>query len=126
MSNTFEDVIRGLIKKAGAVGVKELEDVLAGLKKDADEPWKKVVLNLACDAIDKYGIRGIDAIEGLIDRIGKDEPDLEFASLKTRSDYLAMIQNLEADDKRKVRDFFALVVDKIGVIIKAIIAGLSV
>jgi len=124
--SAFEDVIQGLIRKAGVAGVKELEGVLGDLKKEAKTPWKRLMLDLACEAVEKHGISGVELIEKLVDKIGKEDiPDMEFASLRTRSDYLAMLQHLEADDKKRIKDFFSFVMDKIGVIMKAIISGLS-
>jgi hypothetical protein len=122
----WEDVIKGLVRTAGKSGVDALEAALERIEKEVDEPWKKTVLNMVGDAVEKYGMDGVGYVEKLIDRIGEDEePDLRFASLKARSDYLAVLQNLEADRKSKARDMIRVIGKQLGEILKAILAGLA-
>ena len=126
MSSKWEEMLQGLVKTAGTAGLKELDDALEKIEKEADTPWKKALLQLAGDAVEKYGPMGLRKIDDLIYRMGKGkDPDLSFASLKARSDYLAALQNMEADEKSKARDFFSTIGQSLGIILKAIIGGLT-
>lgn len=122
----WEDLLQGIVHNAGVAGVRELEDALESVEKDAKEPWKKAILQLAGDAVEQYGPEGLKHVERLIDRIGDDdEPDMEFASLRARSDYLAALQNMEAEQKSAAKDFFKAMGQKLGIILKGILAGLT-
>jgi hypothetical protein len=124
MSIKWEELIQSIIKTVGVAGVSELEKALAELESEAKKPWQKAILNIAGDLLAKHGIDGIKMLEALIENIMNDEvPDLSFASLKDRSDYLAAIQNMEADDKKKVREFFTKIGYSLGVVVKSIISG---
>ena len=124
MSTKWEELIQSVIKTVGVAGVSELEKALAELESEAKKPWQKAILNIAGDLLAKYGIDGIKMLEALIENIMNDEvPDLSFASLRDRSDYLAAIQNMEADDKKKVREFFTKIGYSLGVVVKSIISG---
>jgi hypothetical protein len=124
MSTKWEELIQSIIKTVGVAGVSELEKALAELESEAKKPWQKAILNIAGDLLAKHGIDGIKMLEALIENIMNDEvPDLSFASLKDRSDYLAAIQNMEADDKKKVREFFTKIGYSLGVVVKSIISG---
>jgi len=124
MSTKWEELISSIIKTVGVAGVSELEKALAELESEAKKPWQKAILNIAGDLLAKHGIDGIKMLEALIENIMNDEvPDLSFTSLKDRSDYLAAIQNMEADDKKKVREFFTKIGYSLGVVVKSIISG---
>ena len=124
MSTKWEELIQSVIKTVGVAGVSELEKALAELESEAKKPWQKAILNIAGDLLAKHGIDGINMLEALIENIMNDEvPDLSFASLRDRSDYLAAIQNMEADDKKKVREFFTKIGYSLGVVVKSIISG---
>jgi len=124
MSTKWEELIQSIIKTVGVAGVSELEKALAELESEAKKPWQKAILNIAGDLLAKHGIDGIKMLEALIENIMNDEvPDLSFASLRDRSDYLAAIQNMEADDKNKVREFFTKIGYSLGVVVKSIISG---
>ncbi|MEJ2293274.1 MAG: hypothetical protein P8Y23_00720 [Candidatus Lokiarchaeota archaeon] len=124
MSTKWEELIQSIIKTVGVAGVSELEKALAELESEAKKPWQKAILNIAGDLLAKHGIDGIKMLEALIENIMNDEvPDLSFASLRDRSDYLAAIQNMEADDKKKVREFFTKIGYSLGVVVKSIISG---
>jgi len=124
MSTKWEELIQSIIKTVGVAGVSELEKALVELESEAKKPWQKAILNIAGDLLAKHGIDGIKMLEALIENIMNDEvPDLSFASLRDRSDYLAAIQNMEADDKKKVREFFTKIGYSLGVVVKSIISG---
>jgi len=123
--SAWNEMLSGIVGAAGTQGMEELEEALGDLRKSVDSPTKKAVLNLALDAISRYGVKGLGMVQDLVEGLGKDDvPNLSFASLRARSDYLAALQNAEADEKSAARDFLALLGDKLAIILKAFIAGL--
>ena len=121
----WDDILKGIIHNAGVVGVKELENAVSDLSKESKEPWKAALLKIVVEAIEKYGLKGVEMAERLVDDIVKGrKPRMEFVSLKARSDYLVVLENIEADDKEAARDFLMFIGQKIGTILRAIIAGL--
>lgn len=121
----WEQLLKGIVKDGGIAGVKKVEKALTKLSGESKEPWKKAIMGLLGDAVGKYGMDGIKKVEDAIDALssGK-QPNVDFASLKARSDFLAVMQNLEADEKKKAKDFFAVIGESLGVLLKAVIAGL--
>lgn len=121
----WEKLLKGMIKKAGVVGMKKAEKAMDRLKGEMDEPWKRVIMDLLGDAVETYGWEGVERVQKAVDQLANGKaPDLSFASLKARSDALAVLQNMEADKKSKTKDFFGVVGNSLGVILKAVIAGL--
>ena len=120
----WNDLLKNLVPALGEMGVKALADKLDDLSAEAAEPWKKSVLALLADAVEKNGVDGIkmayDAIEALIN---DEPPKIDWADLEVASDVLAQLQNAEADRKSAARDFFARVSEYIGAILGALIKG---
>lgn len=119
---SWKKFLKNVIGKVGKYGLTEAEEALDNLEKKTDEPWKRAILEMVGDAVDKYGLEGIAKVQKAVDQIaaGK-KPDISFASLRARSDFLATLQNMEADDKKKAKDFFKVIGSTLGVIIKAVI-----
>jgi hypothetical protein len=121
----WDDLLKNMVKQAGVVGMKKAEGALDKLQKEMDEPWKRAVMDMLGDAVEEYGWEGVERVQKAIDDLAKGKsPDLSFASLKARSDALALLQNMEADEKTKAKDFFAVVGEVLGVVLKAVIKGL--
>lgn len=121
----WKNILSNVIGKLGQAGIKRAEEAISKLEGSVDEPWKKTVLIMVGEAVDKYGIEGIQRVQDAIDNVndGK-KPDLSFASLRVRSDFLADLQNMEADKKSKARDFLRLIGETLGVIIGVIMKGI--
>jgi len=121
----WNELLKNIIPALGEMGIKTLADKLDDLAADASEPWKKAVLALVADALEKNGPDGIkmayEAIEALVTN---KPPKIDWADLEVASDILAQLQNAEADRKSAARDFFARVSDDIGAIIGGLIKGL--
>ena len=121
----WTELLKHLVPALGEMGVKTLADKLTDLSNEATEPWKRAILALVADAIEKNGTEGIklayDAIEALIE---SKPPKIDWADLEVASDILAQLQNAEADRKSAARDFFARVSDDIGAILGGLIKGL--
>lgn len=120
----WNDLLKNLIPSLGEMGIKMLVEEFDKLSADAAEPWKKAILSLVGDALEKNGVNGIklayDAIEALIQ---DKEPKLDWADLEVASDVLAQMQNAEADRKSAASDFFARLSNDIGVILGGLIKG---
>ena len=121
----WTELLNGMVKSVGVVGLRKAEKEMARLVKEAEEPWKKAVIEMLAEAIGKYGMEGISKVQQVVDDIadGKN-PDMRFANLKARSDFLAVLQNMEADEKSRVRDFFSTIAESLAIILKTVIAGL--
>jgi len=121
----WNDLLKNLIPALGGMGVKMLVEEFDKLSADAAEPWKKSVLALLGDALEKNGVDGIkmayDAIEALIN---DKEPKIDWADLEVASNVLAQMQNAEADRKSAARDFFARLSNDIGAIMGGLIKGI--
>lgn len=123
--SAWTDVLEGLAKKSGNAGIKALEGAMNGISKEAKDPWKRAIISLVGEAMSKYGPDSMAKISKLVmDAIAGKDVDLSFASLETRSDFLAAMQNLEADGKKKAKELLERLGKYIGDLIKAIIAGL--
>jgi len=115
-----------------ALGDKGVEAVAAELDKqaeNADESWKKSLLNLAADSLDQHGPEGVrmasKAIEDLFahKQAGTKLSDLT-DDLETASNLLAALQNAEADRKTAARRFLKALGQTLGQITKGFIKGL--
>ena len=124
MAFDLKKLLNDLVPVLGEVGVAalagEFDDLAAG-----QEGWKKSILALLADAVEKHGAQGIsiglEAINKLLD--GK-VPDIDWADLEVASDILAHLQNFEADKKSKMNDFLAKLSDVLGRILGALFRGL--
>ena len=120
----WDDILKGIIHNAGVVGVKELENAVSDLSKESKEPWKAALLKIVVEAIEKYGLKGVEMAERLVDDIVKGrKPRMEFVSLKARSDYLVVLENMEASERDRALDFINTIGVVIGKIVGAIISG---
>lgn len=120
----WDKILKGVIRNAGTAGVLQLEQALDDLKSEAKEPWKGALLRILSEAVSKYGLEGVGVAEKLVDDVSKGKmPGLDFVSLKARSDYLATLQNMEADERDKANDFMKVIGKKIGVVLRAILSG---
>ena len=118
------DMVSNIVGKLGSAGLQEVNTALEKLEENADEKWKGAFISLISDAVDEYGLYGIERAQKLcMDAINGKNVSLDFASLESRSDFLAVIQNMEADDKKKINDFFVKIGEILGIIVKAFLSG---
>lgn len=120
----WNDLLKNLIPALGQAGVDALAGELDTLSADAAEPWKKSVLALLADAVEKNGVGGIMMAYEAIEALCNDEPpEISWADLEVASDVLAQLQNAEADRKSATRDFFARISESLGAILGGLIKG---
>ncbi len=120
------DLLRELIPKLGGRSLAAADGALRELQAEADEPWKKAIIKTFADALEKNGPDGLKKAEEAVGAlIGGREVDLDFVSLRTASDLLAVMQNLEARQKSKARNFTRRFGQVIGRLIGSILRGVT-
>lgn len=116
------DLIIPILGQAGADALKvQLDDMTEGV----DSSWKKAILSLIGDAIQKHGVEGIQiAVDAVRDILNDKHVDIDWADLATASDILAHMQNAEAGRKSAARAFLTQVGEVLGIILSALVKGL--
>jgi|APSaa5957512622_1039677.scaffolds.fasta_scaffold07029_4 hypothetical protein len=121
----FQKIINSLLPQIGQVGVDALNDTFKDLAADQDTEWHAAALNLLADAVSVNGMAGIELARKAIDALFENEvPDINWANPRTASDFVAKIQNAEADDQSAARDFFVKVGDAFGQLFAGMVKGL--
>jgi hypothetical protein len=121
----FQQLLNSLLPTLGQAGVDTLEGVFKDLSADQDKPWAQTALALLADAVGAHGMAGVEMARKAIDALFENEvPNIDFASPRTASDFVAKLQNAEADDQSAARDFFVKVGDAFGQIFAGMIKGL--
>ena len=100
----FADVLDTLIPLVGGALVDKAKDEITKLSEDADDPTKQIVFALMAEAVGELGEDGLDIAEAEIKRLlnGR-SADLDWASPRTASDAVALLQNAERDHKEKAK-----------------------
>ncbi len=120
----FKQLLDSLLPMVGQAGVDALSDLFKDLAEDRDKPWHGAALALLADAVEAHGMAGILMARKAIDALFENEvPVIDWANPRTASDFVAKIQNAEADDKSAARDFFAKMGDAFGQIVAAMVKG---
>ena len=100
----FADVLDTLVPIVGGVLVDKAKDEITKLSEDAGDPTKQIVFALMAEAVGELGEDGLDIAEAEIKRLlnGR-SADLDWASPRTASDALALLQNAERGRKKKAK-----------------------
>jgi hypothetical protein len=84
---------------------------VAALREASKEPWQKAIVDLSLSLSSRLGTAGVSYLEGLLADL-HDHPDRVTArmngadlTLREASDLLAAMQNSEADQLERSRDF---------------------
>jgi len=121
----FQQLLNSLLPVIGQAGVDALTETFKDLAEDKDKEWHGAALALLADAVDVHGMAGVELARKAIDALFENKvPEIDWASPRTASDFVAKLQNAEADDKGAARDYFAKVGDVFGQITAAMIKGL--
>lgn len=100
----FSDVLDTLIPLVGDVLVDKAKNEITKLSEDADDPTKQIVFALMAEAVGELGEDGLDIAEAEIKRLLNGRtPDLDWASPRTASDAVALLQNAERGRKKKAK-----------------------
>ena len=121
----FKQLLDSLIPVLGQAGVDALSETFKDLAAEQDKEWAQAALALLGDAIGSYGMAGIEMARKAIDSLLTNEkPVIDWANPRTASDFVAKLQNAEAEDKNAACEFFTKVGDVLGEILAGIIKGL--
>ena len=100
----FADVLDTLVPIVGGALVDKAKSEITKLSEDAGDPTKKVVFALIAEAVGELGEDGLGIAEAEIERLLKGRPaDLDWASPRTASDALALLQNAQRDREKKAK-----------------------
>ena len=100
----FASVLDSLIPMVGDQLVAKAKDELSSLSGDSDDPTKKLVFSLMAEAVGELGPDGLEIAGSEIRRLLKGKPvELNWASPRTASDAVALLQNAERDRKKKAK-----------------------
>jgi hypothetical protein len=120
----FTDTLKSLFPMINKFAAEEAAKAMEDLAEKAKNPTERAVLGLLSDALEKHGPAGLTIAEtAVIDLLEGKQAMLDFADLKTGSDALAVLQNVEADKKSAVKDFTAAASQQIGVVVGTILKG---
>lgn len=123
---SYKRKLSNLASKVGEKGVEELAGVLDKEAKDADEPWKRTVLDLMADGARRHGPEGFkmaqDAVERMLDG---DSTDIRKVTknILIASNLVAQLQKAEMERKERARKWLRAIGETIGTILKAVIGA---
>ncbi len=121
-----EALLNALVAVLGRDAVDELSHKLDEIAAEAGEPWKRAVLALVGDAVERHGPAGLVLVQQAIDELVADQaPPIDWANPRTASDVVAELQNAEAGRRTAARDFAAKVGDVLGRVLVGLIRGLA-
>ena len=105
-----------------AAGLKALDGKLQSLVDSTDAGWKKTVLALVADAVEKHGVEGMAlATKAVEDLLNGKAPDLNWADLAVASDLLAQLENAEADKNTAAHAFLVELSKVLGTVLSGIL-----
>lgn len=123
---SYKRKLSNLASKVGEKGVDELAGVLDKEAAEADEPWKRTVLDLMADGARRHGPEGFkmaqDAVERLLDG---DEVDIRKVTknILIASNLVAQLQKAEMERKERARKWLRAIGETIGTILKAVVGA---
>lgn len=121
----FQKLLDTLIPTLGKTGVDALAREFQDLADAQGQPWKKAVLALLADAIEANGLDGVALAQSVIHDLFENKvPVIDWASPRTASDIVAVLQNAEADTKSATNDFFVKLGGGLGKILSGLIKGM--
>lgn len=118
----IEQLVPVIGQKAADALAKQIKDLIS----DESPQWQKTILSLVADAVEKYGVAGIEIALRQVEKLLDNEvPEIDWANLMVASDLVASLQKMEAEDKSAVRDFLvktgAILGPLLAVIVRSII-----
>jgi hypothetical protein len=105
------DIVKFIEQLVPIIGQQAADAIAKQIKElisDESPQWQKTILALIADAVEKFGVKGIEIALDQIEKLLDDKvPEIDWANLMVASDLVATLQKLEADEKSNVRDFLA-------------------
>lgn len=98
---------------------------LSSLGSKADTPWKQSLLGVATSLVTQHGPNGVEALKNLTHSVvDGTTPDMSKLSLREASDALALLQQLEADDRKAAAAFLASVLESLSKVAAILLTSL--
>jgi len=121
----IQTILDMVIPVLGPVAAGTLKTQLDEMTQGTDASWKRAILALVGDAVQKHGVQGIQiAVDAIKDILDDKHVEIDWADLATASDLLAHMQNAEAGRKSAARAFLTQVGEVLGIILAALVKGL--
>jgi len=123
---SYKRKLSNLVSKLGEEGVDQLAEVLDKEANEADEPWKKTVLDLLADGARRHGPEGFkmaqDAVERMLDG---EEVDIRKVTknILIASNLVAQLQKAEMERKERARKWLRAIGETLGTILKAVLGA---
>lgn len=118
-------LLENLVSNADDREYKKAQGYIEEIRGMIDEHWKKVIMDMLVEAVERHGLEGIKKVRETFEQmVNGENPDMSYLNLRSRSDALAIMQNAEADRKKKVNDFLVVIGEALGKILKFVIKGL--
>jgi hypothetical protein len=121
MSSPVDTLASILLKDALPALTGELQEL--GTK--ADTEWKQSLLGVATTLVTKHGPSGIDALKNLTNSIiNGTTPDMSKLTLREASEVLAILQRLEAEDRKAASAFLSTVLESLSKVAAILLTSL--
>ena len=122
----FQNMLNTLIPVIGQEAVNKLAKKLDDLAADEGDAFQALLLSLVSDSVEAHGPAGVEIARQAVEAMFEGEtPSIDWASPRTASDIVAMMQNAEAGRRSRTRKFFAKLGDALSLILVGLIKGLA-
>jgi len=116
------DVLAGVLLQDA---LPALTGELSSLGEKADTPWKQSLLGVATSLVTQHGPHGVEALKNLTQSIvDGTPPDMSKLTLREASESLAILQQLEADDKKAAAAFLSSVLESLSKVAAILLTSL--
>ena len=124
---SYKRKLSNLASSLGEEGVSQLVSLLDKEARDADEPWKRTLLDVLVSSMRTHGPEGFKLAQSAVERmLSGEERDIRkiTKNLLLASNLLAQLQNAEADRKERARKWLKALGSTVGALLKAILGVL--
>ena len=123
---SYKRKLSNLASKIGEKGVEELAEVLDKEAAEADEPWKRTILDLLADGARRHGPEGFKMAQGAVERmLDGDDTDIRKVTknILIASNLVSQLQRAEMERKERARKWLRAIGQTLGTILKAAIGA---
>jgi hypothetical protein len=123
---SYKRKLSNLASKIGEKGVEELAGVLDKEAADADEPWKRTILDLLADGARRHGPEGFEMAQNAVERmLDGDDTDIRKVTknILIASNLVSQLQRAEMERKERARKWLRAIGQTLGTILKAAIGA---
>jgi hypothetical protein len=123
---SYKRKLSNLTSKIGEKGVEELAGVLDKEAAEADEPWKRTILDLMADGARRHGPEGFQMAQNAVERmLDGDDTDIRKVTknILIASNLVAQLQRAEMERKERARKWLRAIGQTLGTILKAVVGA---